>query len=131
MLASTSNSKHKNSRFIAVLLYLISLTPVLSVSDKFAVINVHKHEFSSGQPQMSGKSDDYVNFGSSSNDGNLLLQHIQGRFANVGKTIKANGRLHMVIITFIASWLFMHVTWSKILFYSITSNKIANNSDIS
>ena len=131
MLASTSNSKHKNSRFIAVLLYLISLTPVLSVSDKFAVINVHKHEFSSGQPQMSGKSDDYVNFGSSSNDGNLLLQHIQGRFANVGRTIKTNGRLHMVIISFIASWLLVHVTWSKILFYSITSNNIANNSDIS
>jgi hypothetical protein len=25
----------------------------------------------------------------------------------------------------------VHVTWSKILFYSITSNNIANNSDIS
>ncbi|XP_063448542.1 RING finger protein 215-like [Mytilus trossulus] len=89
-----NHNKSRNSKSFAVLLYLISLTPILSAAEEFAVINIHKHEFSSGQPQLSGQGVDDVNFGREDNE-NILLQHIKGRFASIGKTAKANGRLHM------------------------------------
>lgn len=94
MLTFSCSPGQRNSKIIAVFLHLISLTPVLSVQDEFAVINIHKYEFSSGQPQLSGKDNRNVNM---RDDGeNVLLRHIKGRFSTIGKTAKANGRLHMV-----------------------------------
>ena len=99
-----------------VYLLLLLLAPTLAAPNKTAVINVHRAEKLSNQPQLSAKS--------VASSTIIVAENIRGKFSELGNVKEAEGRLHLVNILWILDIKVL------LLFYSVDSPQCKQNDNV-